>query len=234
MKKYFTLFSLLLATSFTFVSCSNDEVVEAPLPNPNEGIVINGVRWATRNVATFGTFVANPEDLGMFYQWSRPQAWPATGAVTGWIIAEPPHQSNEEQGIQAVVAWEREYDPCPAGWRLPTEAELRSLADADNGWTTVNGVSGRLFGTTPYQIFLPAVGLRQNSSTANLTPGELQAQGRNGNYISRERVRNNVGDITANVWSLNFSSYAALVHLAPTTPGFSVRCVAEYEAAISN
>ena len=207
MKKYLTLFSLLLVASFTFVSCGSDEVVDAPLPNPNEGIVIDGVRWATRNVAAFGAFVANPEDLGMFYQWSRPQAWPSSGTVTDWVHTAPP---------AAVTVWEREYDPCPTGWRLPTQEELRSLANADNRWTTINGVNGRLFGTAPNQIFLPAVGLRQNSETAGLERGELQYQGRNGNYISRERA-----------WSLNFSSYAANVRSNPATPGFSVRCVAE-------
>jgi len=35
------------------------------------GVVINGVKWATRNVDKPGTFVANPEDFGMLYQWNR-------------------------------------------------------------------------------------------------------------------------------------------------------------------
>ena len=32
----------------------------------DEGIVINGVRWATRNVDAFGTFAERPESPGMF------------------------------------------------------------------------------------------------------------------------------------------------------------------------
>ena len=40
-------------------------------PNPlthDEGVVINGVRWATRNVDMPGTFAPTPESFGMHYQ----------------------------------------------------------------------------------------------------------------------------------------------------------------------
>jgi len=40
--------------------------------NPVEvGVVINGIRWATRNLAAHGKFVKNPEDLGALFQWGR-------------------------------------------------------------------------------------------------------------------------------------------------------------------
>ena len=34
----------------------------------DEGVVINGVKWATRNVDEFRTFAENPESVGKFYQ----------------------------------------------------------------------------------------------------------------------------------------------------------------------
>jgi uncharacterized protein (TIGR02145 family) len=35
------------------------------------GIVINGIKWATRNLAFKGKFVENPEDYGALFQWGR-------------------------------------------------------------------------------------------------------------------------------------------------------------------
>ena len=36
-----------------------------------QGIVINGIKWATRNLAAHGKFVENPEDYGALFQWGR-------------------------------------------------------------------------------------------------------------------------------------------------------------------
>ena len=46
-------------------------------------VLINGVYWASRNVAAPGTFAASPEDAGYFYQWNNKEGWPATGAASG-------------------------------------------------------------------------------------------------------------------------------------------------------
>lgn len=52
------------------------------------------------------------------------------------------------------------YDPCPAGWRVPTRAELTSLIANKSSMTTYNGMSGYwVSGSTAYsedvnQIFL--------------------------------------------------------------------------------
>ena len=45
-----------------------------------QGVVINGVRWATRNVGAPGTFVVNPEDFGNYFAWEKaknacPRGW---------------------------------------------------------------------------------------------------------------------------------------------------------------
>lgn len=70
-------------------------IEEAAIP---EGVLINGVMWATRNVSTPGTFVANPEDYGGIYMWiDAVNACPA-----GWRLP-----TNEEFDllIDAGSAW---------------------------------------------------------------------------------------------------------------------------------
>src|SRR5574344_957952 len=59
-----------------------------------------------------------------------------------------------------------ENDPCPTGWRIPTQTELYALignADGKGNWTTKDGQNGRWFdgttGTTQTSgVFLPAAG----------------------------------------------------------------------------
>jgi hypothetical protein len=226
MKKIFYTFCLLFLASFAFVSCDKDESVPNAdnISTSNEGVTINGVRWATRNVNSFGTFAANPEDFGMFYQWSRTQAWASSGLVSGWNSVAPPFD-----GETAVVTWASDLDPCPAGWRVPTGVDLRSLAAAGSVWATRNGVNGHLFGTAPNQIFLPAAGVRGNTGTGGLTLGGLLDQGNNGFYVGRERLMDNVNKPMMNVWALGFNSHASHVSSggAPPAAGYSIRCVAQ-------
>jgi len=119
----------------------------------DEGVVINGVKWATRNVDEFGTFVRNPEDAGKFYQWNRKKAWELSNDwVTGW-----------DSTVPTGSEWEKENDPSPMGWRVATIDEIKSLFDTDkvnNEWTNINGVSGRKFTdiNNGNSIFLPAAG----------------------------------------------------------------------------
>ena len=96
-------------------------------------VLINGVRWATRNVDAPGTFAASPESAGMFYQWNRRKAWAATGEkVPGW----PPNWDGWEgwswnHTNPGATTWEVSNDPSPAGYRVPTYAEILSLIDTE-------------------------------------------------------------------------------------------------------
>lgn len=80
------------------------------------GIIINGTRWATRNVDTSGTFTRHPENFGRHFTWEQAQnacprgwrlptaneleslssagsAWGATrNGVNGRIFGVPPNQ----------------------------------------------------------------------------------------------------------------------------------------------
>jgi uncharacterized protein (TIGR02145 family) len=136
-------------------------------------VVINGVKWATRNVNTPGTFATNPEDAGMFYQWNSKVGWPSTGAI-GSITATD--GSTTWNGIwrggysspAATDTWVTANDPSPAGWRVPTSAEIQTLVDATKVtaiWTTQNSVYGEKFTdkATGNSIFLPASSYRDDS-----------------------------------------------------------------------
>jgi len=139
----------------------------------DKGVVINGVKWATRNVDTPGTFAAKPESAGQFYQWNSGKAWAATGeSVNGW---------NNSEILGAT--WEKANDPSPASWRVPALGEIQKLLDKEkvnNEWITVNGVNGRKLTdkATGNSIFLPAVGYR------NPGDGTLNSVDRYGGYWS--------------------------------------------------
>ena len=161
---------------FTFVSVgvySQDSATE------DAGVVIDGVRWATRNVAMPGTFAATPEEAGMFFQWSRMRGWSSTGEyVDGWDASIP-------EGSE----WELMNDPCPPGWRVPTFNELFALMQVESVWYSLNGVGGRLFGTAPNQIFLPAAGwrARQDSGLGGVgADGAYWGNSENGNLHARD------------------------------------------------
>ncbi|GHT79129.1 hypothetical protein AGMMS50262_22500 [Bacteroidia bacterium] len=105
-------------TATCVVTVSND-ISQIKISDDINGFTINGVTWATRNVDAPGNFAAKPEDPGKLYQWNNKTAWPATGAVSGWVNAD-------------ILAseWADENDPSPNGWRVPNLSEIRSLMQA--------------------------------------------------------------------------------------------------------
>jgi len=213
MKQYFLSFYLLLTTSsiaVVFNSYSRDEPEKENPKTTDAGVVINDVRWATRNVDMPGIFAENLESLGMFYQWGRNIAWSAdvNADVSDW-----------NNSFYTGDTWTRANDPCPQGWRVPTDAELQTLTDTNyvtSEWTTVNDVSGRIFTdiNTNISLFLPAAGFRSQSN------GSLNRVGTWGCYWSSTVSG-------ANARHLGFGSGGVTVGTGYRAWGFSVRCVAE-------
>jgi|GEM_PF-1342157 len=211
---------------------------ECPCANNPGGVAINGVCWATRNLATHGTFVQNPEDFGGLFQWGRRgdgherRNSPTTTTLSTSDV--PGH------GNFIIFSWENNWsldwrspsddnlwgnpktanDPCPQGWRVPTDAELLMLTNTTNvssQWTTVNGVNGRTFTdrNTGNNIFLPAAGWRNSTGT-------LDSVGtNNGNYWSSTPA---AGTTARFLW---FGSTGVNVGINYRVYGMSVRCVAD-------
>ena len=184
----------------------------------NKGVIINGIKWAICNVSAPGTFTDKPEDAGSLYQWNRKKGWAATGSVTGWDKSTPPDATTESIW-EKDNHWEKTNDPCPAGWHIPTLAEIKKLLDTDkvsNVWTTQNGVNGRKFTdrATGNAIFLPVAGYREAND------GSLESAGEEGYYWSGTQGGGGRGyNIVLNndkaYWDFDYRVY-----------GFSIRPVA--------
>jgi TonB family protein len=177
------------------------EIVYQNTATFDEGVIINGIRWATRNVDMPGTFAPYPESPGMLFQWNRRKGWAATGEVTDWDYSFP-----------TGTKWESENDPCPPGWRVPTSAELQKLVDAGSTRITQNDVRGTLFGTAPYQVFLPSVRFRSSGGFLWQLPDD---------YYWSSTQDNNVFSYALEV----LGSYVG-VGTNSRTGAFPVRCVA--------
>ena len=142
-------------------------------PDP-DWVLINGVKWATRNVGTPKSFVSKPEDFGGYYQWNRD--------TTDFTLC-PTTPYNCHPGGSAST-WEEANDPSPAGFRVPTLAELQSLTNTTfvkYEWITRNGVRGGKFTdrSNGNCIFLPAAGYR-----GHYNDGVVYEVGSSGSYWS--------------------------------------------------
>ena len=167
-----------------------------------DGAFIGNAIWARYNVGAPGTFVDNQEDAGMLFQWNRRYGWAATGTVTGWNSSTP-----------TGTEWRPVNSPCPAGWRLPTNAELNALGVG--AWATENGVSGRRFSAAGgHTIFLPAAGYRSAEN------GALSNAGTHGFYWSGTQLSETLAR------GVGFDSSNTLLRSGTRAQGFSVRCVA--------
>jgi len=186
----------------------------------DKGVVINGVKWATRNVDKPGTFTEKPEDAGMLYQWNRKFAWNNIDKyATNWNAI-----------FSYGDSWEKPNDPSPTGWRVPTINEIKTLLDTNhvrNEWATENGVNGRKFTdkATGNTLFLPAAGDR------DYTDGMLRCNdicGTYGCYWSSTDFRSDdayymyLGN-NGVFWSNSYLNY-----------GRSVRAVAETEDSLES
>jgi hypothetical protein len=163
--------------------------------------VIGGVRWACSNVDAVYTFASGPGQPGMIYQRNSIVAWPAANVgVVGWY-------NSVNSG-----------NPCPAGWRLPTSAELSALINSGSTWLASGfALPGRIFGgnrancTTPATlsgqcVFIPAAGYRETNGNPLHYAGGINYWSSSGSNLSGN------------------SSMITLVSSADAN-GMSVRCV---------
>ena len=127
----------------------------------SDWVLINGVKWATRNVGTPGTFVQNPEDYGEYYQWNN-------GTTDFLLDIDDDYRNSVYNKSNSWLP----ADPSPAGYRIPTLAELQSLLDTTYvkcEYWTLNGCRFTDRASGKY-IFLPATGYR-DGVFGNYIPG---------------------------------------------------------------
>ena len=209
----FGLFALLAAVALDSYGQNNNLGKETTNSlTYDEGVVINGIKWATCNVDKPGIFAVKPEDPGMFYQWDRKKAWAITDDIIDWEIICP------EKDL--TLKWRKSNDPSPTGWRIPTCKEIETLPDSNkvnHEWIIENGINGRKFTdkVSGNSIFLPAMGYR------DLKDGSLFGNGWGGCYWSDTLYG------TGGAYLLFFNDNLADRRVYYTGRGLCIRAVAE-------
>lgn len=113
-----------------------------------------------------------------------------------------------------------EYDPSPAGWRVPSKEELEKLQQNSLWGQNEFGQNGRWFsGVSSYtedvsQVFFPAAGIRDYSV------GSVHNRGYSGSYWSSMPYN-------SSICHFEFNSGNAYKSYSCRARGFSVRCVKE-------
>ncbi|MCL2021518.1 MAG: fibrobacter succinogenes major paralogous domain-containing protein [Betaproteobacteria bacterium] len=212
------------------VETRGETATEAASPTIDAGVVINGVKWASRNVNAPGTFTATPEAAGMLYQWNRRLGWSTDGP-----LINSDGGAEWDKSLPSGKTWEKANDPSPAGWRVPTVDEIMSLFDIDKvttEWATQNGVDGIKFtdNATADFIFLPMSYFRRYDQDRdryydNYTRYDKHIKPRSGHYWSSTPPDNGVW------YNLNFDNlYLGMMSLYETHHRFdmlNIRPVAE-------
>ncbi len=138
-----------------------------------------------------------------------------TGASSPWDWCTPQASS-----------WDlTNYNPCPTGWRLPTNAEFEALNNIGSAWTSSGGpdnlpgrwIGGDYSGTHAGSVFFSASGYRYHT-TGNTSQRSTGGTTGRGVYWTSERygVGGYALDIAWNLYTTNLY-YCA--------DGASVRCV---------
>ena len=184
----------------------------------------NGKIWMDRNLgasraATSFGLATDSEAYGDLYQWGRNSDGHQSRTTT--TAAGPVASGNEGSNFiinssspydwlssQDDTRWngatKGAHDPCPSGYRVPTEAEWEAER---SDWTSNNAV-----GAFASPLRLPVAGYRDRSN------GTLDNVGSNGSYWS-----GTISGTTAS--SLVFVSSNANMYSNGRANGFSVRCI---------
>ncbi len=94
------------------------------------GVTLNGIIWSPVNVGDPNKFVTSLDATGLLYQFNSKVGWPNSS----------PNPSDAPAGYpigwtdQGVDHWLDENNPCPDGWRIPTNEEIKAVLNLGLGW----------------------------------------------------------------------------------------------------
>jgi uncharacterized protein (TIGR02145 family) len=204
----------------------------------NQEVTINGVTWAPWNAGYSDT-----SPYGLLYQWHRKfgQAYEATPTTSNpSSVTGVNYYSNKDKFFwyssnlfkydcisPQPTSWNMavEYNPCPVGWRVPTESEMLSLIESGHSWTDSgpNGMKGRWFGenhagTKEGCVFLPAAGYRDVTIKSALV--------RNSSGFYWTTTTSYVSNTYVSTF-MSFTNSQVLTNQQYRGMGYSVRCVKE-------
>ena len=116
--------NLLLMTLICLLATGCHKNNEEPSDTYDEGVEINGVVWATRNVGLPGTFADANNEPTVMYRWNSRVGWE-------WKTNEAKSTDGSTWRPNELPSgnWSKENDPCPPGWRMPTENDCSALCD---------------------------------------------------------------------------------------------------------
>ena len=157
-----------------------------------------GSPWAGKFILSGSTTPNNTESNWL--QFVKGQDNPSSNVDDSWY-QKLWNDGDETNPVKTV------YDPCPAGWRVPTKTEwdaVGTIGGWGNGILTISG------------LVLPAMGHRHGSL------GVSYNQGTDGVYWSSSMPSGNV-----NASLVGFGSVALNSNTGNRSYGFSVRCVQE-------
>ena len=198
------------------VFCAAGAAAIVDVTNPTTGRT-----WMDRNLGAsqVATSSTDQNAYGDLYQWGRRadghqcRTSPTTGTLSsvdqpahGNFIINPfvsadwrsPQNTNLWQGVNGV------NNPCPSGYRLPTQTELNNERMS---WSSINGA-----GAFASPLKWTLAGYRNRSD------GSLNDVGTNGNYWSSTVSGTSSMD-------LYFNSSAASTGVSHRAYGFTVRCL---------
>ncbi len=224
-----TSYSYRIRAGNSFGTSVNSNVItlETSACGGGVGTVVNpttGKTWLDRNLGAsqVATSSADPDAYGDLYQWGRGTDGheKRTSATTsslsssdtpghGDFIINPnspfdwrvPQNDNLWQGVNGI------NNPCPSGYRLPTEAEWEAERTS---WSSNNAAGA--FGSP---LKLPVAGQR------TYMDGSFSGVGSSGNYWS-STLSNEAGGIYSRFLSFRTTAYVISSHRAT---GDSVRCI---------
>ena len=166
-------------------------------------------------------FTPSADLNGDYYQWGSKDPAGTRDAIIGTWSNFAPAGWYGDNSTATDAKVKSAYDPCPAGYRVPTHAEWVGVfanntrtnmptppwSSGDNSWT------GSMFGD---KLFLSAAGIRDNSDGTL-----LDYRGLNGYYWSSRMSATMVAYCT------NFFGTGQNMSSDLRTGGLSIRCIAE-------